>query len=174
MTDLDIRETTPVEENEVLALYPLAFPDEELRPVVTALLPLGPKVLSLLAFDGATAVGHVLFTLCGTGRADHDGALLGPLGVVPGYQRQGWGGALVRSGLNRLSAMGVKQVFVLGDPGYYRRFGFLPERHVLPPYPLPQDWADAWQSQTLAHRDPLESGPLHLPAPWMDPALWRP
>ncbi|MEM8651501.1 MAG: hypothetical protein AAGF54_13285, partial [Pseudomonadota bacterium] len=63
---IEIRETTSSETAEVLALYPLAFPDEELRPVVTQLLELGDGVLSLAAFKANALVGYIIFTDCAT------------------------------------------------------------------------------------------------------------
>lgn len=169
-----IRETTSEDTAQVLALYPQAFPEEELRPVVLALLEKQPDVLSLAGFDGDALVAHVLFTSCGTEQPDRTGALLGPLGVMPSLQRQGLGSSLVRAGLERLEKTGIRHVLVLGDPAYYQRFGFLPERQVLTPYPIPEEWADAWQSISLAARAPLAAGRLSLPEPWMEPALWGP
>ncbi len=171
---LVIRETTSGDVAQVLALYPQAFPEEELRPVVSALLEEELEVLSLAAFDGDALVAHVLFTICGTEEWDRTGALLAPLGVIPSLQRQGLGNSLVHAGLARLKKRGIKQVFVLGDPAYYQRFGFSPERQVLPPYPMPEEWLDAWQSMPLAARAPLATGRLSMPEPWMEPALWGP
>lgn len=169
---LVIRKTTPADTAQILALYPQAFPDEDLRPVVSALLKEGSQVLSLATFDRDALIAHVLFSLCTTEGQYQTGALLGPLGVIPPRQRQGLGNALVRNGLDRLEKSGVSQVFVLGDPAYYQRFGFSPERHVLTPYPLPAEYGDAWQSMPLATRAPLLAGRLSLPEPWMDAALW--
>ncbi|MBS9719058.1 GNAT family N-acetyltransferase [Pseudohalocynthiibacter aestuariivivens] len=169
-----IRETTSGDIAQVLALYPLAFPEEELRPVVLALLEDGLDVLSLAGFDGDALVAHVLFTICETEEWDRTGALLAPLGVIPLLQRLGLGSSLVRAGLERLEKRGIKQVFVLGDPAYYQRFGFSPERQVLAPYPIPEEWADAWQSILLAAQAPLAPGRLSLPEPWMNPVLWKP
>ena len=171
---LAIRETTPGDIVQVLALYPQAFPEEELRPVVLTLLKEGPEVLSLAAFDGNALVAHVLFTICGTEEWDRTGALLAPLGVTPLRQRQGLGSSLVLAGLERLEKRGIKQVFVLGDPAYYQRFGFLPERQVLAPYPIPEEWVHAWRSMPLSAGEPLAAGWLLLPEPWMEPALWGP
>ena len=171
---LVIRQTTPTDTAQIRALYPLSFPDEDLTPVVSALLKEGPQVLSLASFDGDALVAHVLFSLCTTEGQHQTGSLLGPLGVLPSHQRQGLGDTLVRNGLNRLEKSGVSQVFVLGDPGYYQRFGFSPERHMLAPYPLPVEYGDAWQSMPLASRAPLLAGQLSVPEPWMDAALWGP
>ena len=166
-----IRETKSGEAAQVLALYPLAFEEEELRPLVSDLLGETSGVLSLAGFEGEEIIAHVIFTDCGT-KLHGEGALLAPLAVHPKVQRLGWGSAVVREGLDRLTERGASQVFVLGDPGYYERFGFLPERDVLPPYPIPEAYADAWQSLTLDGREPLAAGPLHLPSPWMDESLW--
>lgn len=171
---LVIRETASEDIAQILALYPRAFPEEELRPVVSALLEHGRKVLSLAGFDEDALVAHVLFTICGTQDQDRSGALLGPLGVMPSHQRQGVGSALVHAGLERLERMEIRQVFVLGDPVYYQRFAFAPERQVLTPYPISEEWVDAWQSMPLKARAPLVAGRLLLPEPWMEPALWGP
>lgn len=173
MADVVIRETTPADVTQVLALYPLAFPEEDLRPVVQALLEQETGVLSLAGFEKGALASHVLFSFCRTEDQGHAGALLAPLGVLPTHQRQGLGDALVRDGLARLEAIGVKQVFVLGDPAYYQRFGFSTERQVLPPYPLPKEYGEGpWQSLSLAGNAPLKAGRLSLPAPWMKPELW--
>ena len=119
-----IRKTKSGDIAQVLNLYPPAFPEEELRPVVLALLKDGSDVLSLAGFDGDALVAHVLFSICETEELDRTGALLAPLGVMPSLQRQGLGSSLVRAGLELLEKRGIKQVFVLGDPAYYQRFGF--------------------------------------------------
>lgn len=169
-----IRETTPEDTAQILALYPQAFPGEELRPLVSALLAWGPEVLSLATFQDGELSAHAIFTVCRAGDMTQAGALLGPLGVMPSLQRQGVGSALVRAGLERLREMGITQVFVLGDPAWYRRFGFAPERQVLTPYPIPAAWAEAWQSLTLDAGGEPGVAHLSLPEPWMDPALWGP
>ena len=172
MKTVEIRETTKAEIVQILALYPLAFPEEELRPLVTALIEYETGILSLASFDMGQMLAHVIFTHIGTSEENGIGALLGPLCVLPEKQRLGLGTQIVRDGLARLERSAVRQVFVLGDPDYYGRFGFQPERHVLPPYELPAEWSDAWQSMVLTGRQPLAPGRCSMPAPWMDPALW--
>lgn len=80
-------------------------------------------VLSLVAAWREQIVGHVLFTPVTVGPGAQ-AVGLGPLAVDPGYQRQGVGSALVREGLLRLGSLGHGAVVVLGEPRYYRRFGF--------------------------------------------------
>jgi putative acetyltransferase len=167
-----IRAARALDSAAIEALYATAFPQEDLRPLVRALSALG--VLSLLAEQDGAVAGHVAFTRCAVAAADDALALLGPLAVMPGLHRTGIGGALLREGLERIRAQGVQQVLVLGDPAYYGRFGFAPERGVVPPYPLPAAWRDAWQSLRLAAGGTALSGTLLVPEPWQRPALWRP
>jgi putative acetyltransferase len=166
-----IGETMPADEPQMSQLYASAFPEEELVPLVQALLP-EPGVLSLSARIGALLTGHVLFTRSTLEGRPETVALLGPLAVHPDHQRRGIGKALIAEGLARLTAEAVTQVLVLGDPAYYSRSGFRPESHVVPPYPLPLEWAEAWQWQRLDGGDDNLAGRLLLPKAWMRPELW--
>ena len=74
-------------------------------------------------------VGHVMLSRMrveGGGRTWR--ALgLGPVAVLPGLQRQGIGALLINTALNQAEANGEELVFLVGDPDYYRRFGFAAE-----------------------------------------------
>lgn len=95
--------------------------------------------VSLVALDGPKVVGHVLFSVLSVvgARVGRRLAALGPLAVLPDYQRQGVGGALIEHGLEACRRTGIAGVFVLGDPGYYGRFGFSAEvaKSVGSPFP---------------------------------------
>jgi putative acetyltransferase len=167
-------------------LYPQAFPDEDLLPLIRDLVNLGPpKVLSLVAVDTAATrqiLGHVMFTLCTV--ADDNStviSLLGPLAVHPTRQKQGIGSALVKNGMQRVTnnEMNVSVVLVLGSPQYYGRFGFRRENDVSPPYPLPEKWSSAWQSLYLANEESRPNSPqkrvagkLVVPPAWQAKELW--
>lgn len=175
MTDDPIlRETRPWDLPEILGLYPEVFPDEDLVPLVRDLMTGDRDVLSLAVFDGDAPAGHVLFTVFGTPEKEGVAALLGPLGVSPRFQRMGLGSALVRAGFDRLRDCGVERILVLGDPAFYGRFGFAPERRATPPFPIPDAWSEAWQSASLVPDAIMPVGPVRLPEPWMRPALWTP
>src|SRR5690606_24838883 len=91
--------------------------------IVDGLRGAGKLALSLVAMDGAEIVGHVAFSPVAIG--GHRGWFgLGPVAVLPRLQRHGIGSALVREGLDRLQLAGASGCVVLGEPGYYRRFGF--------------------------------------------------
>lgn len=169
---LEIREGRPGDEAAIEALYPDAFPDEDLLPLVKDLLQMEPAALSLVGVIGSSLVGHVVFTRCRVGESNENVDLLAPLAVAPAFQKQGVGSALVRAGLDQQARAGAAWVYVLGDPNYYKRFGFLPETAVTPPYPLPDEWLGAWQSIALAKAAPPPRGKLSVPRPWRRPALW--
>lgn len=172
MTPTRISETASTDLPALLALYLLAFPQEDLCPLVSALLALPEDVASLMVRLDDQLVGHAIFTLGKTGQGDKV-ALLGPVAIHPQQQRKGLGTALISGGLASLGARGVGQCCVLGDPAYYGRFGFVPERKITTPFPIPPDWTEAWQSIRLTDTGiPAARGKLHLPVPWMKAELW--
>ena len=81
--------------------------------------------LSLVAAIDGVVVGHILFsavTITGVPAARAVG--LAPVGVLPTHQKNGVGSALVREGLARCKRAGYGLVVLIGEPAYYRRFGF--------------------------------------------------
>ncbi len=171
---IETRESLPNDTASIEKLYRDAFPDEDLLPLVRELLSEGSSVVSLVGFADKALVGHVVFTICGiVGRTDQV-ALLGPLTIAPDWQRRGIGSAIVRVGIQRLENTGTNQVYVLGDPAYYRRFGFEPDGRITPPYHLPEEWHGAWQSLNLRSDKPQLHGKLSVPKPWRKQALWAP
>ncbi len=169
---LEIRRSTPADLGGIEAVYPLAFPDEDLLPVVRNLLAEPDIAMSLVGEIAGSVVGHVIFTDCGINENTSGVSLLAPLAVTPSRHGQGIGSALVRTGIETLGKRGLSRVFVLGDPGYYGRFGFEAEALVEPPYPMPTEWASAWQSLKLDDAAADTAGKLSVPPQWRDPALW--
>ena len=84
--------------------------------------------VSLVAVNGSSGsvLGHVLFS---TVEIDNSGSSirvvgLAPIGVLPQYQEQGVGSRLIHAGLETCREAAFEAVVVLGEPGYYSRFGF--------------------------------------------------
>ena len=171
---LEIRESRRDETAAIESLYPEAFPDENLLPLVRDLLNDSAVAISLVGTIDTQIAGHTIFTKCGVAGNSVNAALLGPLAVAPAWQRQGIGSAIVRFGLRRPKGEDVDRVFVLGDPAYYGRLGFLPESLVEPPFPLPAEWDGAWQSQDLGETTTPCVGKLSVPPQWLQPTLWTP
>lgn len=92
-----------------------------------------PELALVAEVDGAPA-GHMMLTRTWItdergGRLDLDVLLLAPLSVLPEHQRRGVGAALVEAGFARARGLGYRAVFLLGDPAYYHRFGFVAASH---------------------------------------------
>jgi len=172
LDELKIRESRLDDSAAIESLYPEAFPDEDLLPLVRSLLSDSLVTISLVATIDTRIVGHVIFTKCGVVGHSVNVSLLGPLAVAPAWQRKGIGSAIVHAGLRRLEDSDVSLVLVLGDPAYYGRLGFLPQSVVEPPYPLPPEWDGAWQSQYLSQPTTPCAGKLSVPSQWLQPALW--
>ncbi|MGI8404561.1 MAG: GNAT family N-acetyltransferase [Thermomicrobiales bacterium] len=98
-----------------------SFPAADEADLVDLLREDSSLVLSLVAMAAGQVAGHVAFS-----RMASPGHTLGlgPVGVLPGFRRQGIAASLIREGINLARADGWQAVFVLGDPAYYGRFGF--------------------------------------------------
>ncbi len=157
--------------DDIEALYPRAFPSEDLLPLIRKLLQ-EDTVTSLVAAINSAIVGHIVFTPCTIPRSSGHLVLLGPLAVDPDWQSQGIGSLLIHHGIRQVKAAGCSLVLVLGNPSYYSRFGFKKESGIKPPHELPEEWDDAWQSLQLNQEKTRPRGKLLVPLPWQDPALW--
>lgn len=141
-----IRRETPADIEAVRAVHTAAFakgdtPDAV--PVEAALVDAlrgddgWLPALSLVATDpDGQVVGHVVCTR-GTVAGTPVALGLGPLGVLPAWQRRGVGSALMHAVLSAADALDEPLVVLLGHPEYYPRFGFRPavELGVTPPGP---------------------------------------
>jgi putative acetyltransferase len=107
-----------------------AFGRQDEGRLVDALRTSGAIICSLVAEEEGQIVGHVLFSpvTLYTDSDQLEGAGLGPVAVLPAFQRQGVGEALIRAGLADCRDAGFGFAVVLGHPSYYPRFGFRPSR----------------------------------------------
>lgn len=98
--------------------------------------------LALVAEQDGLIIGHTMLTTSVVrGRAGTPVLVLSPLSVLPEYQGQGVGTALVDAVLDRARKMDYQSVFLAGDTEYYSRFGFVPVRHfgINPPAWVPAE-----------------------------------
>lgn len=84
----------------------------------------GALALSLVAEIEGRIVGHAAFSPVVMEDGTPGWYGVGPVSVLPERQRRGVGGALMEDGLARLRATGARGCVLVGDPGYYARFGF--------------------------------------------------
>jgi len=133
------------EEKDWAAVYALnaaAFETPAEANLVDALRQQARPVVSLVADDNQTVVGHMMFSPVSlTCHLDVKIMGLAPMAVAPNHQRKGIGSALVRAGLERCKQLGFGAVVVLGHPEYYPRFGFSPSSRfgIGCEYEVPED-----------------------------------
>ena len=117
----------------IRAVHLAAFPTQVGADLVDQLRTNRRAVVSLVAHEGDTVVGHVLFSPVAIHAIDGsddtvlaNGLGLAPVAVLPEFQGRGVGAALIEAGIARCRESGVPFVVVLGEPAYYGRFGFEP------------------------------------------------
>jgi putative acetyltransferase len=92
--------------------------------VIEALRTARALTLSLVAEVDGRVVGHIAFSPVAISDGTNNWYGLGPVSVLPMYQRMGIGKALIQEGLSRLKDLDAKGCCLVGHPQYYRKFGF--------------------------------------------------
>ena len=124
---ITIRAEQPSNITAIHAVEVAAFGREAEAELVDALRDVGGDFVSLVATINDEVVGHICFSsvvIEGAAAATRFSALA-PLAVRPDDQRRGIGSMLVASGLHECRRRNIDAVFVVGDPRYYSRFGFV-------------------------------------------------
>jgi putative acetyltransferase len=92
--------------------------------IISALRKANALTISLVADAEKKVVGHIAFSPVTISDGSRDWYGLGPISVLPQLQKKGIGKSLMRAGLFLLKSLGAKGCVLVGDPGYYERFGF--------------------------------------------------
>jgi putative acetyltransferase len=120
-----------------------AFGAESEAALVDALRKSGVPLISLVADEDKTVIGHIMFSpvTIDNGCAAISVAGLAPMTVLPEFQRKGVGSLLVKEGLEQCKQEGYSAVVVLGHPEYYPRFGFVPSAkyNIRSEYDVPEN-----------------------------------
>jgi predicted N-acetyltransferase YhbS len=83
--------------------------------------------LDFVAEKEGQIVGQIVYTrgiVKGKGAENAQVISFGPLSVLPAFQKQGIGSALIIHTINLARDMGYLAICIYGDPRYYSRFGF--------------------------------------------------
>jgi len=167
-----IQRETPDQADAIRAVTAAAFaqPETLTEPVEAKLLDelrdtdAWLPALSLVAIGADDAVvGHVV---CTRARLNSTAVLgLGPLSVHPDHQRRGVGLALMHAVLGAADALGEPLVVLLGDPGYYSRFGFR-LAHEYGIEPTVPEWRPHFQARPLSTFSPALRGTFTYAEPF--------
>jgi putative acetyltransferase len=103
--------------------------------IVARLRSAGALAVSLVAEEGRIVLGHVAFSPVTIAGQNCRWFGLGPVAVLPADQGRGIGTALIEAGLSELRSNGARGCVVLGEPAYYRRFGFIADARLRLPGP---------------------------------------
>ena len=113
-----------ISEITIAAFRTLAISNHTEQFIINALRNANALTISLVAEVDGRVVGHIAFSPVTISDGSPNWYGLGPVSVLPEYQKQGIGKSLVNEGLSLLKAMGGKGCALVGDPAYYQRFGF--------------------------------------------------
>jgi putative acetyltransferase len=148
-----IRPETPADVDAIYTVNKQAFDGREGEPrLVDAIRKSNDFIpeLSLVAVENDHVIGHILFSRIYIQSENEQlpALALAPMAILPEYQKQGIGSALVRHGLEECKRLGYTLIIVLGNPAYYARFGFAPELAKSLECPF-GDCGDAWMALEL-------------------------
>lgn len=113
-----------IAEVTIAAFTTLAISGHTEQFVIAALRAARSLTISLVAEADGRIVGHVAFSPVKISDGSSNWYGLGPVSVLPQYQRRGIGSALIEEGLSRLRGLGARGCCLVGHPQYYKRFGF--------------------------------------------------
>ncbi len=124
-----LRPETPADIPAICEVTQAAFKTLEISNqtehlVVNALRDAGCLTLSLVADQNGRVIGHIAFSPITISDGTQNWFGLGPVSVLPAYQRQGVGKALINEGLTQLKNIGAQGCCLVGHPEYYTQFGF--------------------------------------------------
>lgn len=128
-TEIAIRSETDADAGAIADLTIAAFSTLPISNhteqfIIAALRAAKALTVSLVAEMDGRVVGHIAFSPVAMSDGSPGWYGLGPVSVLPEFQRQGIGGTLIQEGLSRLKQLGARGCCLVGHPEYYRRFGF--------------------------------------------------
>ncbi len=119
-----ISDIAAINEVTIAAFKTLAISNHTEQFIVNALREANALSVSLVAEIDGKIVGHIAFSPV----TISDGAIgwygLGPVSVLPEYQKKGIGKSLINEGLSLLQKLGGQGCVLVGHPNYYKRLGF--------------------------------------------------
>lgn len=122
--DETIADVSVITEVTVAAFKTMEISNHTEQFIIEALRAAKALTLSLVAEVDGRVVGHIAFSPVTISDGTQNWYGLGPVSVLPEYQRQGIGKALIKEGLSRLKDLNAQGCCLVGHPEYYIKFGF--------------------------------------------------
>jgi predicted N-acetyltransferase YhbS len=128
--DITVRKERAADIDAIGRLTEAAFRDHPLSNhteqfIISALRRCDRLTLSLVAVDGDAILGHLALSPVTISSGATGWYGLGPVSTLPSRQREGIGSLLIEFALAELKRIGAAGCVVLGDHGFYGRFGFM-------------------------------------------------
>ena len=136
MWKIEIRNERQEDESDISELIRLAFENDPISDkreseIVRLMRNDSALSISLVAVIDNVVVGHISFSKVNINNEYTGWYGLAPVAVLPKHQNAGIGSKLILEGLGQLNELDAKGCVLLGEPGYYKRFGFKPHSELI-------------------------------------------
>lgn len=120
-TDADVG---MISEVTIAAFKTLEISNHTEQFIIEALRAAKALTVSLVAEMDGRIIGHIAFSPVNISDGTRNWYGLGPVSVLPEYQRKGIGKALIQEGLSQLKELNAQGCCLVGHPDYYKKLGF--------------------------------------------------
>jgi len=121
-TSLDAKSITDV---TIAAFKPLEISNHTEHHIIEALRDAKALTMSIVTEVRQQLVGHIAVSPVTISDGTTGWYGLGPVSVLPEFQKQGIGKALIKEGLSQLKSRSAKGCCLVGHAEYYKQFGFI-------------------------------------------------
>jgi putative acetyltransferase len=122
---MKIREAHKSDFEEIFNVINSSFSTQSESDLVKQLILDDDVLINLVAESSGKIIGNVIVSKT---TMEHDEGLfcggVAPVSVLPKHQLIGIGSKLMREVIKKSKMMSIDALFLVGDPNYYRRFGF--------------------------------------------------
>lgn len=179
---MDIRKEMPRDQNALVELFRTTFSAAEgedegdtIAAFVTSLL-CDTAPGDIHVFTGSqngAQICSAIFTRLTYSDDPRQVFILSPMAVLPDWQGQGFGQAILRHALKALGDVGIDVAITYGDPAFYGQVGFEPLTEAMAAPPLPLSQPQGWIGLSLRGEPltPLKGRCSCVPA-LNNPSLW--
>jgi len=126
-TIMNIRKEKESDFIQITNIHDKAFKNPSEGRIVEDLRENRKLTISLVCEVEGKVIGHIVYSPIYS-KGEIIGLGLAPVAVLPDFQKQGIGSALIKAGNKMAVSKGYSRIFVLGYHDYYSRFGFVPAK----------------------------------------------